>query len=264
MNNSTKTGLIGLQEVLYKKSLLEKEISDAPKTLMTNIEVLNKLKKAYVEKNNYLERKTERINKIRERLNDLEVQRNEAEKQMGDIETQREYELLDKKIKEFAQKEQELRIKYNKERQEFDELKLDMSNKENMILAQEKEIEAEKEKLESYIASKQTELDSLKGREKEILPGIGDDIVYKFDRIVRKKEGVAIVPIKNGVCTGCNIMLTPQFVNEVREETSISFCPYCSRILYCEDNEIEQEQAEMKFDDADLGGLSDLNPDVDF
>lgn len=264
MNNSTKTGLIGLQEVLYKKSLLEKEISDAPKTLMTNIEVLNKLKKAYVEKNNYLERKTERINKIRERLNDLEVQRNEAEKQMGEIETQREYELLDKKIKEFALKEQELRLKYNKERQEFDELKLDMTNKENMILAQEKEIETEKEKLESYIASKQTELDGLKGREKEILPGIGDDIVYKFDRIVRKKEGVAIVPIKNGVCTGCNIMLTPQFVNEVREETSISFCPYCSRILYCEDNEIEQEQSEMKFDDADLGGLSDLNPDVDF
>lgn len=264
MNNATKTGLIGLQEVLYKKSLLEKEISDAPKTLMTNTEVLNKLKKAYVEKNNYLERKTERINKIRERLNDLEVQRNEAEKQMGEIETQREYELLDKKIKEFALKEQELRLKYNKERQEFDELKLDMTNKENMILAQEKEIEVEKEKLESYIASKQTELDSLKGREKEILPGIGDDIVYKFDRIVRKKEGVAIVPIKNGVCTGCNIMLTPQFVNEVREETSISFCPYCSRILYCEDNEIEQEQTEMKFDDAGLGGLSDLNPDVDF
>lgn len=264
MNNETKTGLIGLQEVLYKKSLLEKEISDAPKTLMTNIEVLNKLKKAYVEKNNYLERKTERINRIRERLNDLEVQRNEAEKQMGEIETQREYESLDKKIKEFSAKEQELRLKYNKERQEFDELKSDMTNKENMILTQEKEIESEKEKLESYIISKQAELDSLKGKEKEILPGIGDDIVYKFDRIVRKKEGVAIVPIKNGVCTGCNIMLTPQFVNEVREETTISFCPYCSRILYCEDNEIEQEQAEMKFDDADLGGLSDLNPDVDF
>ena len=46
MNNETRTGLIKLQEVLYKKSLLEKEISDAPKTLMTNIEILNKLKKA--------------------------------------------------------------------------------------------------------------------------------------------------------------------------------------------------------------------------
>ena len=49
MNNETRTGLIKLQEVLYKKSLLEKEISDAPKTLMTNIEILNKLKKAYVQ-----------------------------------------------------------------------------------------------------------------------------------------------------------------------------------------------------------------------
>lgn len=264
MNNDTKEGLIGLQEVLYKKSLLEKEISDAPRTLTTNIEVLNKLKKAYVEKNNYLERKTEKINKIRNRLNDLENQRNDAEKQMGDVETQRDYELLDKKIKEFSIKEHELRLKFNKERQEFDELKNDMTNKESMILNQEQEIESEKTKLESFISSKQSELEALQGKEKEILPGVSDDIIYKFDRIVRKKEGVAIVPIINGVCTGCNIVLTPQFVNEVREETSISFCPYCSRILYCEDNEVEQEQAEMKFDDADLGGLSDLNPDVDF
>ena len=78
MNNETRTGLIKLQEVLYKKSLLEKEISDAPKTLMTNIEILNKLKKAYVEKNKYLERKAEKINKIRIRLTDLENQRIEA------------------------------------------------------------------------------------------------------------------------------------------------------------------------------------------
>lgn len=264
MNNETRTGLIKLQEVLYKKSLLEKEISDAPKTLMTNIEILNKLKKAYVEKNKYLERKAEKINKIRIRLTDLENQRIEAERQMGEVENQREYDILDKKIKEFALKEQELRVRFNKERQELDELQADMSSKESMILSQEQEIESEKDKLESYVVSKQVELDSLKGKEQEILPGVGDDIIYKFDRIVRKKEGVAIVPIKNGVCTGCNIMLTPQFVNEVREEASISFCPYCSRILYCEDNEIEQEQAEVKFDDADLGGLSDLNPDVDF
>lgn len=264
MNNETRTGLIKLQEVLYKKSLLEKEISDAPKTLMTNIEILNKLKKAYVEKNKYLERKAEKINKIRIRLTDLENQRIEAERQMGEVENQREYDILDKKIKEFALKEQELRVRFNKERQELDELQADMSSKESMILSQEQEIESEKDKLESYVESKQVELDSLKGKEQEILPGVGDDIIYKFDRIVRKKEGVAIVPIKNGVCTGCNIMLTPQFVNEVREEASISFCPYCSRILYCEDNEIEQEEAEVKFDDADLGGLSDLNPDVDF
>ena len=264
MKSEMKTDLIKLQEVLYKKSLLEKEIFDAPRTLTTNIEILNKLKKAYVEKNNYLERKTEKIGRIRDRLTDLENQRSDAERQMGEIETQREYEILDKKIKEFAVKSQELRVKYNKERQEVEDLRADMATKEAMIRSQEQEIESEKEKLESYIEEKRNELNSLEGKEQEILPGVGNDIIYKFDRIVRKKEGVAIVPIKNGICTGCHIMLTPQFVNEVREETSISFCPYCSRILYCEDNEIEQEEAEVKFDDADLGGLSDLSPDVDF
>lgn len=45
MKSEMKTDLIKLQEVLYKKSLLEKEIFDAPRTLTTNIEILNKLKR---------------------------------------------------------------------------------------------------------------------------------------------------------------------------------------------------------------------------
>ena len=44
------------------------------------------------------------------------------------------------------------------------------------------------------------------------------------------------------VCTGCHIILPPQFVNDVRTSDSIMFCPDCSRILYYRD------QDEMTFD----------------
>ena len=64
-----------------------------------------------------------------------------------------------------------------------------------------------------------------------------EEVIYKFEKIVRKKEGLGIVSIKNSVCMGCNMILPPQFVNDVRREEKIIFCPNCSRILYFYDHD---------------------------
>jgi RNase P subunit RPR2 len=49
------------------------------------------------------------------------------------------------------------------------------------------------------------------------------------------------VPIIKGVCSGCHIILPPQFVNEVRIGKEIRFCPECSRILYFKPDEEGEE-----------------------
>lgn len=47
--------LKSLQEVLSKKFEIEQEIRDIPKVLNTKTELLNRLKKSYVEKNGQVE-----------------------------------------------------------------------------------------------------------------------------------------------------------------------------------------------------------------
>ena len=80
--------------------------------------------------------------------------------------------------------------------------------------------------------------------------------MFKFQRIIqRNSEG--IVAVKNGVCTGCNMILPAQFANEVHEGDSILFCPYCSRILFYEES--EENTQETYFDDA--GSLADIEAD---
>ena len=83
------------------------------------------------------------------------------------------------------------------------------------------------------------------------------ELLFKFERIIHNKGGKGIVALRGGVCTGCHMMLPAQFTNIVHGGTEITFCPYCSRVLYHED---VGEDEENFFDDmAAAGSLADLD-----
>ena len=98
--------LRSLQEVLSKKFEIEREYLEIPKALTTKTELMNRLKKSYIEKNKRIDEIKERIKMLRQKLIDAENDRETYEKQMDLIKTQREYEALDKEIKgEFKNEE---------------------------------------------------------------------------------------------------------------------------------------------------------------
>ena len=55
---------------------------------------------------------------------------------------------------------------------------------------------------------------------------------------------------------GCHMILPAHFANTVRQGEEIVFCPYCSRILFYEESEQDEEDF---FNDEDSGSLSDLD-----
>ncbi len=262
MDTGVKDTLIELQKILYKKSDIEYKMDSIPKALETKKELLSRLKKSFVDNNQYIERKNLKIRNLRSKLEDVKLSREENEKKMDVIETQREYEILDKMIKDASVKEQFTRKNLVKEEAALQELLDNMENTQELIVSQEEDIENEKQNIEATILEYENELKDLSKEEKKLSKEFSDEFLYKFDRIVRKKEGVAIVPIKKDVCSGCHMILPLQFVNDIRDNITNSFCPYCSRVLYHED--IAESNEDFKFDISDTGGLSDLNPEIDF
>jgi len=93
-------------------------------------------------------------------------------------------------------------------------------------------------------------------KENDLTHELDEDLKFKFERIIRSKSGMGIVPIHGVVCTGCHMMLPANFVNEVRQADKIVFCPYCSRILYYEETETDESMEEIL-----AGSLVDLNND---
>ena len=175
---------------------------------------------------------------------------------MDNITTHREYETLDKQIADATEKESVLRKELQKEEKSLAELNETMKATETMISSQEADLNASKEALEGQLSTYRAELEQLKSQEAETVPGLDQEILFKFQRIIqRNSEG--IVAVRNGVCSGCHMILPAQFANEVREGDSILFCPYCSRILYYE--EVEEGAQESYFNDA--GSLADLDED---
>lgn len=248
--------LKSLQVILGRKYELEAQIEEAPKQLVAQDELLAKLKKEFIEKSRERESVKESVLAIKAELEVAVRTREEGEKNMDSITTHREYEALDKQISEASLKEAELRKELQKAEKNLAELDDTIKSTEAMIASQENDLNTSKESLNNQINTYKTELDELKKSEDKIIPGLDQEILFKFQRIIqRNSEG--IVAVKNGVCTGCHMILPAQFANEVHVGERILFCPYCSRILFYEQS--DDNTQETFFNDS--GSLADFDDD---
>ncbi len=251
-----------LQNILFEKYKVLDEIKDIPSVIETNEQVLNRSKERYLEQNRRLDRAKDKLKSLRIRLDDAERARENYEKQMDLISTQKEYEALDKEIKDASEKEQQLRKEILNEEKHIEELSDEIEDSEELISVQEEELQRGKEQMEQELEVKRTRLKELEAEEKDLVVDMDNEILFKFERIIKSKSGVGIVPVNGIVCTGCHMQLPKQFVNDVREGETYNFCPYCSRILFYE--EFEEEEEDVVFDEEDAGGLSDLVDMEDF
>ncbi|MBO4640635.1 MAG: nucleic acid-binding protein [Treponema sp.] len=248
-----------LQTILVKKYELEQKKEEAPKQLGSQEELLARMKKEYIEKNNEYEEVKTKVAQLRFDLDEAVKSREKGEKGMDDIQTHREYEALEKQISEATEKENEVRKELQKEEKLLEEIKETLKINEEMINSQESDLAASKETLNKELSSYDSELSSLKKDEDKITPDLDQEILFKFQRIIqRNTEG--IVAVRNGVCTGCHMILPAQFANLVREGDNINFCPYCSRILFYEDSG-DEDTYNSYFSLEEAGSLADLDDD---
>jgi predicted nucleic acid-binding Zn-ribbon protein len=248
--------LRSLQEIVYEKIGLEKNIQEIPKLLGTQEELLNRLKKSFIEKNQDYEKiKTEEAG-LRNSLAEVEIAREKSEKNMGSVATQREFEALDKEIHDASEKEQQYRKDLQYRERILSELDEQIKQHAALIEQQEKELEDRRKKIEAEISEKQKQIDTLRKKESKLTENLDTEVVFKFERIIKNKMGIGIVAIKGNVCMGCHMILPVQFANEVRIGEEFVFCPYCSRILYYEES---AEGEEDFFNTEDTGSLSDLD-----
>ncbi len=257
MDNDVFEKLKALQDILAKKNALETAIIEAPKALVTGEELLEKLKTGFIEKHSESEELRKSIADLKAALFEAETKREQSEKAMDTIETQREYEVLQKEIDEATAKETSVRKELQKLESDFRMVNAALKQEEALIEQNDAELKEKKQKLDSEVADKKAELEVLKKEEEKLSPSLSGETMFKFDRIIKNKNGVGIVPVRGTVCMGCHMILPAQFVNEVRADTDIKFCPYCSRVLFYEESDVNNEQ-EAFFDDSDMGGLADL------
>lgn len=224
-----------LQDILAEKYDIEAKVEELPKSLVGTTETHDSFKKEYIEKNEQYESKKAQVAQLKSELEEAQRKREEGEKAMDGISTHREYEILDKQIKEAQDLEDSKRKELQHEEKNLAELQDTLKSLEETISSMEQDINESKANMDKEYESFNSKLQELKAQEDAECEGIDPETIMKFQRIIRRNRK-GIVSVKGNVCDGCHMVLPAQFANEVQRGEKILFCPYCSRILFYEES----------------------------
>lgn len=89
-----------------------------------------------------------------------------------------------------------------------------------------------REKLETAISQSAEEKSSLEQQRTEQVNGIDLNIVSVYDRVMKAKDGLAVVHLSDSSCGGCGARIPAQTITEVRAKIVMHRCDVCGRFLY--------------------------------
>jgi len=214
-------------EIERTKKELETRVRELTKVRDAIVEDLgekkSRLKEAedwYKEKNAELEEDKRKIAASKNRLTGVKKNK-EYQAIMKEIEALRKAnEKKDEEILKLLEAIERFRESTNEQ-----ERKLGVIEEE--IKHAEQEVAREVGRLEEKIAEKA-------GAKTEHVAKIPSRYLNQYKRVFTNRNGVAVVAVVDGTCSGCNMRLQPQLVNTLLRRTSIHTCPTCSRFLYVE------------------------------
>lgn len=98
-------------------------------------------------------------------------------------------------------------------------------------------------------------LDVLQGSIDALSADLPQQVKSHFNRLLQKHPE-AIVPVANGLCTGCGMSLTKSLINSVHKADAMNRCPNCARYLYYPEQLVERERTSRVYGEARKTGIS--------
>ena len=212
-----------LNDTQSKLEALDADLMNFERTIEEQESIIEKLKKQYRDYESDL-----RINLDREK---------KTQAKLRSVKTNREYQSLLRQIEEEKAKNSEIEDKMIECLDLMDETEKIIAMRKDEYLKLSDSINNEKEIIKQESEQGKIKLSEL-DREREKISAIIDPELMKKYLIIKKQNsgGLAVVPVKDALCHGCNMNLPPQLYNELFLGDSLKFCPNCQRIIYLKDS----------------------------
>ena len=166
-------------------------------------------------------------------LEDNQVKRQKFEGQLYQVKTNKEYSAVLAEIEEVKQQKSRIEeeILTLMERQE--RLTGEIKDAEGALKAAEVEGSTAEKSLRERLAAVEAELSGVKGERAGATRGLPANLLADYDRLLRARAGLAIVPVlKPNLCGACRMTVTPQRLQELRAQNALLACESCGRYIY--------------------------------
>jgi uncharacterized protein len=197
---------------------IEQDLQKAKDKAAKEKEIIEELDKERRRKEKELDTEKERIKKVQVKL--------------YEIKTNKEYQAVLKETEaaQAANDKTEEEIILLLER--IEELRKDYEASVAYVKKRDKEVEAERKELEKEIIAVGSVVTRLRKERDALLSKVSREAKTRYNMLIEKRSGLAVVNVKDGVCLGCYMNIPPQLFIEVSKNVRLITCPSCNRIFY--------------------------------
>ncbi|HYL77979.1 MAG TPA: C4-type zinc ribbon domain-containing protein [Bryobacteraceae bacterium] len=103
---------------------------------------------------------------------------------------------------------------------------------EAALKEEKQQVEAEKARARERTAADKKQLEQAQAERKTLVAAVKPQTYRDYERIRKKWHGSALAEASGGRCSGCQIVLRPQFYQDLRNSGELMFCESCGRILF--------------------------------
>ena len=188
----------------------------------------------------------EEIDGYKNAIKESEALIKKYEEQQMNVRNNREYDAITKEVEL-----QQLEIQISEKRTREAYAKIEQKNEQvastkELIEQRQKDLESKQQELDKIVAESEADEKSLLNKREKVAKEIGDadrKLLDYYEKLrASLSNGLAVVKVVRGAAEGCNIIIPPQRIVEIKDKKRIIFDEYSGRILAdVEEAEIEEE-----------------------
>ena len=227
--------LVALQQIDSEILELHDELNAAPKeveSLQTEFDALDQKKSQLQEKIDYLK---EQESRLATEIEDDSLKVKKSKNKLMMASNTKEYHAM---MREMDNLEKLNRMREEEKLtlvDELDRLDGDNSTIEEEVSGLKADLDKKQANLKTRIKAAEERLAVLDKQRTAAGNDIPAPVLSRYEFIRSRLEAPVIVPVAEGVCSGCNICIPPQGFIELQKGKQILSCPNCQRLIYwCE------------------------------
>jgi len=223
--------LLELQEIDRQLYTLERAKGDLPHTLEELKRKLTEVTSAYDQKVAHLANAGQQRRAAENAISMAKERKKKYETQLYAVKTNREYDAVTLEIENTDKEIDQSETKVLQALEVEENLKQELAQHEEQIKALQQERDQQEELLNQLLEQNRHQVDQLKSARQSLTTGFNLGLLRSYERILRGKDGLAVVKVVRGSCGGCSTRITSQRAMEIREMREIYYCESCGRIL---------------------------------
>jgi predicted nucleic acid-binding Zn-ribbon protein len=165
-------------------------------------------------------------------LEDNRVKRQKFEGQLYQVKTNKEYSAVLSEIEEVKQEKARIEEEILTLMEVGERLAAEGKEADAQLTTRESRGRGEEATLQQQLRGVETDLAAARSERAELARQLPAGVLRDYDRILHHRGVAAVEVTKPNFCGGCRVTITPQRLQELRQQNTLIPCESCGRYLY--------------------------------